>query len=164
MDTGIHQESGLSKSIWSDTDFEEMGWHDATVYGFSMRKTDEILPDLLLDLDHIVRWVHPTPPETYFSFWISPATLVFDSVWDLEGDLDFKGMAPDLVIDAVHRLPPEDGQQGYPQWHIEGHSFDLKFRASGYRQYFRQPPRLASRQVLPWAERGDCSFAETGFH
>ncbi|MFI6407525.1 hypothetical protein [Streptomyces sp. NPDC050548] len=163
MDHGGHQESGLSKSVWSDADFPEMGWHDATVHGLSVQPTDDVLPRLLLDLDYIVRWVHPVPPATHFSFWVAPATLVFDDVWDLEGDLDFKGTAPDLEIDGVHRLVPDDGREDLPLWHIEGHAFDLRFRASGYRQYFRKAPTRASRQALPNAERGGCAFTEVGF-
>lgn len=163
MGNGGHQGSGLSKSAWSDADFEEMGWHDATIHGLSVQATEEILPRLLLDLDYIVRWVHPVPPATHFSFWVSPATLVFEDVWDLEGDLDFKGTIPDLEIDGLHRLVPDDGRQDLPLWHIEGHAFELKFRASGYRQYFRQAPTLISRQALPYSERGGCAFTEVGF-
>ncbi|SDT61525.1 hypothetical protein SAMN05216371_3164 [Streptomyces sp. TLI_053] len=158
-----HQESGLSKSVWSDADFEDMGWHDATVHGLHVQQTDDILPRLLLDLDYIVRWVHPVRPAKTFSFWVAPATLVFEQVWDLEGGLGFKDMHPELEIADVHRLVPDDGKQDWQQWHIEGHLFDLKFRASGFRQYFRHAPRLMPGPVLPIAERGGCCFTEVGF-
>ena len=163
MSEGGHRESGLEKGVWSEADFERMGWHDATVHGLYVRKTDAVLPELLLDLDYIVRWVHPVPPETHFGFWVAPATLVFADVWDFEGDLDFTGLAVDLEVDAVHRAAPADGRDELPLWHIEGHAFDLRFRASGFRQYFRQPPRHTSRYVLGAAERGGCSFGETAF-
>ena len=156
-------ESGLSKSVWSDADFEQMGWHDATIHGLYVQQTDAVLPRLLLDLDYIVRWVHPLSPEKYFNFWVSPATLVFEDVWDLEGDLGFKGLSPDLEIDTVHRLTPDGDRQDLSLWHVEGHAFDLRFRASGYRQYFRRPPRLVSRYRLPPALRGGCSFDEIAF-
>lgn len=159
MSGGEHQESGLSKSVWSDADFEEMGWHDATIHGVYLQQTDAVLPRLLLDLDYIVRWVHPLPPEEYFSFWLSPATLAFEDVWDLEGDL----AGADLQIDTLHRLAPDDGREDLPLWHIEGHAFDLKFRASSYRQYFRRPPRLNSRLMLSPTARGGCSFDEVAF-
>ncbi|MFB8200549.1 hypothetical protein [Kitasatospora purpeofusca] len=63
----------------------------------------------------------------------------------------------------MHRLVPDDGKQDWSQWHIEGHAFDLKFRASGFRQYFRQAPRLTPGPVLSAAERGGCCFTEVGF-
>lgn len=163
MDDSGHLESGLSKSVWTDVDFSEMGWHDATIHGLCVQPTDGVLPRLLLDIDYIVRWVHPVPPATYFSFWMAPATLVFEDVWDLEGDLDFKGTTLDLEIDGLHRLVPDDGREAHPLWHIEGHAFDLKFRATSYRQYFRKAPALASRQVLSHAQRGGYTFAEVGF-
>ncbi len=51
MNSGSHQESGLSKNLWSDADYEEMGRHDATVHGLYLQRTDDILPRLLVDLD-----------------------------------------------------------------------------------------------------------------
>ncbi|WP_329333955.1 hypothetical protein OG866_11500 [Streptomyces sp. NBC_00663] len=161
-----HAESGLEKGVWSDADFERMGWHDVTIHALSVERTDAVLPRLLFDLDYVVRWVHPTPPETYFSFWVAPATLVFEDVWDLEGDLDFSGQSLDMEIDALHRLPPKDDRpvgSEVPLWHIEGHAFDLRFRATGFRQFIRQPPRLGRRRVLGYAERGGASFAEMPF-
>jgi hypothetical protein len=165
-DMDVNAESGLTKAVWSDADFERMGWHDVTVHGMYVQRTDDVLPRLLFDLDYVTRWVHPVPPETHFSFWIAPSTLVFDDVWDLEGDLDFKGLGVDLELDALHRLTPDDDRPGWsdaPLWHLEGHAFDLRFRAPGFRQYIRQPPRLSPRLVLGHAERGGCSFAETAF-
>lgn len=166
MGNGSDAESGLSKSVWSDADFEEMGWHDTTIHALSVQQTDDVLPRLVLDLDYLVRWVHPVRPATHFSFWVSPATLVFDDVFDLEGDLDFTGLTVDLEIDGVHRLDPDDARPNFshmPLWHIEGNAFELKFRASGFRQYLRQAPKLVSRQTLPLAERGGCAFTELGF-
>jgi hypothetical protein len=164
MSAGTHAESGLTKSVWSDADFDVMGWHDATVHGLCVQPaaSDDALPRLLLDLDYIVRWVHPVAPETHFSFWIAPSTLAFDDVWDVEGDLDFKGTALSLDIDHLRRSTPENPRGG-PRWHLEGHSFDLTFRAAGFHQYMRRPPRFSPRLVLTSAGRGGLSFTETGF-
>ncbi|MED7951119.1 hypothetical protein PUR61_08240 [Streptomyces sp. BE20] len=163
MSSGSHRESGLSKSVWSDTDFEEMGWHDATIHGLHVQQTDDVLPRLLFDLDYIVRWVHPVRPAKSFSFWVSPATLVFEEVWELEGELGFKDSSPELEIADVHQLVPDDSRKDLPLWHIEGHAFDLKFRASGFRQYVRHAPRLTPGPVLSSAARGGCCFTEIGF-
>lgn len=164
MGSGGHEESGLAKSVWSDADFAHMGWHDATIRGLCLQPADDRPPRLLFDLDYIVRWVRPAPPEVSFSFWVSPATLAFDEVWDLEGDLDFKGTRPDLEIADLHRLPPADYRPDLPAWRVEGHCFELTFRASGYRQFFRRAPRLVARSALPFADRGGCSFDEVGFN
>ena len=44
----------------------------------------------------------------------------------------------------------------------QGRTFDLKFRASGFRQYVRRAPRLTPAQVLSDAEHGGCCFTEVG--
>ncbi|MGW5355352.1 hypothetical protein ACWERV_33145 [Streptomyces sp. NPDC004031] len=164
MSEDVHSESGLTKSVWSDADFDTMGWHDATVHGLCVQPsaTDGPLPRLLLDIDYIVRWVHPVAPRTHFTFWIAPSTLVFDDVWDVEGDLDLKGMALSLDIDHIRRSAPQDSPGG-PRWHVEGHSFDLTFRSTGFHQYVRRTPRHAQRLTLSPSERGGVSFAETPF-
>ncbi|MCU7820753.1 hypothetical protein [Kitasatospora sp. DSM 101779] len=164
MSTGTHAESGLTKSIWSDADFDDMGWHYVTIHGLCVQPGDsaDSLPRLVLDIDYIIKWVHPVAPEKHFSFWIAPSTLVFEDVWDIEGDLAFKGTALSLDIDQLRRSTPEDDRGG-PQWHIEGHFFELTFRATGFRQYLRQAPRHAPRLALSHGERGGLCFAETAF-
>lgn len=164
MGAGTHPESGLTKSVWSDADFDAMGWHDVTIHGLCVQPgvSDDSLPRLLLDIDYIVRWVRPVAPETHFGFWIAPSTLVFEDVWDFEGDLGFKGMAVSLDIDHLRRSPRQDSRGG-PQWDVEGHFFGFGFRSTGFRQYLRQAPRHSQRLVLTHSERGGLSFAETAF-
>ncbi|MEU8515278.1 hypothetical protein AB0C76_27435 [Kitasatospora sp. NPDC048722] len=148
-----------------------MGWHDVTIHGICVQPStspDNPLPRLLLDIDYIVRWVHPVAPEQHFTFWIAPSTLAFEDVWDFEGDLAFGGMALHLDIDRLHRSAPDDGRGGPvhgsdPGWHIEGHYFDLRFRATGYHQYVRQAPLHSKRLVLTHHDRGGLGFAETAF-
>jgi hypothetical protein len=94
---------------------------------------------------------------------VSPATLVFDDVWDLEADIDCKGSFPELEIAGLHRSMPDDSRHDLPRWYIEGHAFDLKFRASGYHQYIRQAPILIPQQSLSLAERRGFAFTEVGF-
>lgn len=88
MIASAHPPSGLSKAIWTDADFPVMGWHDCRIRAVSITEyEDDTVPPtrLLLDLDYIVRWVDPVPPEKHFTFWIAPATLVFEKAWDITG-------------------------------------------------------------------------------
>ncbi|NUR93975.1 MAG: hypothetical protein HOV67_01815, partial [Kribbellaceae bacterium] len=125
------------KATWTDADFDEMGWHDCRVHALSVGVRDDGFPwqRVLFDLDYITRWV---PPEDgTFTFWIAPATLVFDEAWDVTADL---APANDLLdLDAVHRLAAPDDRPD-PLWHLEGHNFDLRLRAPGYTQYLRAEP------------------------
>ena len=158
-----HSPSGLSKAVWTDADFPVMGWHDCRIRAVSITEyEDDTVPParLLLDLDYIVRWVEPVRPEKHFTFWVTPATLVFERAWDITGQL---GPLHELLeIADVHRLASPDDQPD-PLWHIEGQTFDVRLRAHGYRQYMRMPPQHVSQQVLTLAQRDGISFAERSF-
>ena len=75
------QEYQLEKWIWTESDLEKMGWHDATVYGFRLNKNFEI------DLDYIFQWNQPEVDGFHFTFWVAPCTLVFQSPKELSFEL-----------------------------------------------------------------------------
>lgn len=158
----MHVESGLAKATWTDADFEVMGWHDCRVHAVSVGVRDDAFPwnRVLLDLDYIVKWVDPARGRQHFSFWITPATLVFDEAWDISGQLD--PMNDLLEIADLHRLDPPDDNPD-PLWHIEGQNFDLRLRAPAYTQYLRKPPIHSTAQYVTQRERGGLSFAELSF-
>jgi hypothetical protein len=158
-----HDPSGLSKATWTDADFPAMGWHDCRVHAVSIGEyEDDTLPParLLLDLDYIVRWVEPERSKRPFTFWIAPATLVFELAWNVTGQLG--PLHEVMEIADVHRLDPPDSNLE-PLWHIEGQNFELRVRAPGYTQYLRMPPQHVPRQILTSAERGGISFAQQSF-
>ena len=70
--------------VWTDEDFDVMGWHDATVHALAFESTT-----LLLDLDYTLGDDCEADSEEQRSkmpsFWMSPATLVFAAVDDIEG-------------------------------------------------------------------------------
>jgi len=158
-----HGPSGLSKATWTDADFATMGWHDCRIHAISIGEyDDETLPParMLLDLDYIVRWVDPARHAERFTFWIAPATLVFDGAWDISGQLGPLHEA--MEIAEVHRLDAADSSPE-PVWHVEGQNFDLRLRAASYTQYLRLAPQHVPRQILTSAERSGISFAERSF-
>ncbi|MGX6608169.1 hypothetical protein ACWKSP_39515 [Micromonosporaceae bacterium Da 78-11] len=158
-----HGPSGLSQATWTDADFETMGWHDCRIHAVSIGEyDDQTLPParLLLDLDYIVRWVQPARGERHFTFWIAPATLVFEGAWNISGQLGPLHEA--MEIADIHRIDPADSRSE-PKWHIEGQDFDLHLRAAGYTQYLRLPPQHVPRQKLTSAERSGISFSEHSF-
>ena len=140
-----------------------MGWHDCRVHAVSITDClDDALPPqrLLVDLDYIVRWVQPESRRGHFTFWVAPATLVFDGAWAIDGTLG--PLDYGLEIAEVHRLNPPD-HHGDPLWRIEGHNFELRLRAAGFTQYIRLPPQHLSRQDLSLVERNGVGFAERSF-
>jgi hypothetical protein len=150
----------LSKPVWTDADFEQMGWHDATVHAIAFQSDDEDQAELLIDLDYIVAWVDPVPPDPYFTFMVSPATLVFENVWSMEGDIEAERTR--VQIEAIERHNPErDAQRkaGLHRWLITGEDLGLDFFATGFRQHFRARPIATPFQWLTLEKRDGFSFA-----
>ena len=149
----------LEKWVWTEADFEQMGWHDARIHAIAF------LPDsfeLMLDIDYILQWVDPAEDETYFKFWVAPATLVFENVYDLHIDLEpFAG----VEIQDIHKEKPQKPQNAEYigrdmewRWVIEAQEGEISLRAVGYKQYFRSEPIFGEGQSLALDVRGGFSF------
>jgi hypothetical protein len=116
---------------------------------------------LLLDLDYIVQWVGPQPPATTLSFWICPATLVFDLASDLTTDIDVRGWSFQLSLHAIARSAPDE--RGFSDWSLSGDNFTIALNARGFTQYLRRPPIGSDDWFLSAGERGGLSFDQHGY-
>ena len=116
---------------------------------------------LLLDIDYILQWVAPEPPATTLSFWISPATLVFDPAWDLITGIDRTGWGFQPFLDAVRRSDP--AERGNYDWTLEGDGITISLGAPGFTQYLRRPPVHCPRHVLSVEEHGGFGFDRFGY-
>lgn len=151
----------LEKSIWTEQDFDQMGWHDANIYGFIFYPVDDERTDLIFDIDYIFKWVNPIPPEQYFSFWVSPCTLKFEDIFDIKMEIDrYKGMTNMLDIDDLELISVENGIY---EWSIELHDDYISFKSSGFKQFVRQKPIFGRSQVLSLEERKGIGFSEITF-
>ena len=146
----------LTKSLWTEEDFDTMGWHDSLIYAISFGDNFQ----LLFDIDYIFKWV--LTGKTYH-FWVSPCTLVFENVWDLKLDLECSGI--EIEIDDVTRENPQRpknadhiGRDIEMDWFIETQQGTISFKSIGYKQYVRQLPRYLSTQTIERTERGGISF------
>lgn len=45
----------LEKYLWTEEDFNQMGWHDSNIYAIAFGENFEFK----LDIDYIFQWVHP---------------------------------------------------------------------------------------------------------
>jgi hypothetical protein len=135
----------LDKWLWTESDFEIMGWHDSNIYAvaFSPEKFE-----IAFDIDYIFQWVHPRQNETCFSFWVSPATLVFKNVYDVEFHIEsYDG---GLEIDSINREcidTPSIGKDEEWIWNIECQEGQIKFRSTGYKQYIRAKPVCGGQRL-----------------
>jgi hypothetical protein len=147
----------IQKPVWSEADFEQMGWHDvhvhAAAFGF------EIL-EWWLDIDYIFSWVDPSNGQSCYSFWIAPATLVFETVYDLKmeiesrnGELSLQSIARDQAS-ARNALPNRTEWR----WVLEFNEGTVTFRSVGFSQFTRRPPILTQAQRLMIEQRGGISF------
>jgi hypothetical protein len=148
----------LEKWLWTNQDFDLMGWHDATIYAFAL-KPEQF--ELLLDIDYILKWVDPVPPDEHYTFWVAPATLVFEGVQDIRIDLDIRYIQ-DISLQGVEREGPiaslGNNRISEWMWTLKTNEGIIKFRASGYTQYFRSEPIETDLQGLSLDGRGGLSF------
>lgn len=154
------QGHGLTKAVWTDADFDVMGWHDCKLYALALIQDDEddFAGRLFLDLDYIVRWAGGGTPGELYSFWISPATLIFHGVYHLEGSITQSRSFPEAFeIDGLNREPVDD-RLGYDRWTIES-ELAISFRAAGFRQIMRREPLHVPDQHLAMQLRGGISFS-----
>lgn len=149
----------IEKRHWTDADFELMGWHDVVVHALAY---DPAQWELLLDLDYIFKWVEPEADKTHYSFWISPATMVFHNVYDLCISVE---PISDFQLDSIERSDPQQMRAGYEGtaardwlWSIAVFNGEISLRSSGYSLWVRDSPRLSKSQALDLKERGGRSF------
>lgn len=150
----------LQRWIWTAADFEQMGWHDATVHAMAFGPGEW---EFALDLDYILAWVEPAEGERHFRFWVAPATLVFENVSELRIDLEPQGDISLQDLIRGDRQPTRPGFEGAPaewQWTLDCNEGAISLRATGFRQTFRQAPVLLGSQNLELARRGGISFGE----
>lgn len=149
----------LEKWKWTTGDFEQMGWHDCKIHAVAF---DEFNFRLLFDIDYIFRWVGPEE-DGYYRFWISPVTLVFENVYDLDIKL---GSALGTTIETIRRINPNKprnsdfiGKDTEWEWNIEVTNGQVNFKSVGYTQYIRKRPVYNKAQEIDFDERGGYSFS-----
>jgi hypothetical protein len=155
----------LEKPIWTDVDFDIMGWHDSPIYGMEYLSDSLTLSnELIFDLDYILEWINPVPPDRNFSFWIVPATLVFKNIEELSIQMDHKPPNTfDFEVIDIHRLEAFQTADKVPywKWHVELGNGNIYFTATGYEQIIKQAPALTKAQAFP--NRGETNFSRMAF-
>jgi hypothetical protein len=157
----MKQEYQLEKTLWTEADFDIMGWHDCPVHALSFDSEDK----LLLDIDYMFEWVLKKNKRNYM-FWISPCTLVFENVYDLVFETDHMT----IIIDNISRENPRKPKHAQDSntdleydWTIETTVGVILFRSTGFKQYVRQAPVLISMQHVDLQQRGGISFNRISF-
>ena len=132
----------LEKKIWTEDDFEQMGWHDCRIYRIRLAN------DLELDVDYILQWNKPDHEGLPFTFWVAPSTLVFRQVRNIEFELD-TAFDDAVEIEDIERTETENGIL----WTIITQQGNMEFISDGYTQYIRQEPFHQFGQTISYIER-----------
>lgn len=151
----------LEKPVWTEADFEQMGWHDVRIHAVAFRAE---LFEFWLDVDYIFSWVHPHGEETHYRFWVAPATLVFTNVHGLnfsieshDGSLSLQGISRSEPCPA--RNAEYLTKQTESLWVLDCNEGEIAFRSVGFSQFTRHAPVLLLTHQLTLEERGGISFA-----
>ena len=146
----------LEKAIWGEGDFTEMGWHDVTVW--SMLAAPETY-EFVFDLDYIFKWLNPAEGETYFRFWVAPATMVFENVNDVKINIESpQGSIEIFDLKCGDPISTPNGLCTQQTYRFECQEGEVSLQATGFKMYVRRPPVLISRQKLNINDRGGISF------
>ncbi len=151
------------KTIWTESDYEDMNWHDCQIYAFSFdKKYNEFdkTTDLLFDIDYIAQWIK-VPQKPNLSFKVAPCTLVFKGAWDLQMDIYAQlGCFEIASLLKVHK-DTYDGKNYYYEWSIELQEGKICFKSFGFEQIMRQTPIEIEAQSLSMETRKGISFDKT---
>ena len=145
------------KCIWSERDFEVMGWHDARIWSM-VADSDNF--EFLIDIDYIFNWVHPGPGETYFKFWISPVTMVFENVFDVRIDIESQQgciEVAELNLEVIG--PTSNAKFTEYRFKFECQEGVIEIKATGFQMYVRRAPSLLERQSFDLSTREGISFS-----
>lgn len=145
----------LKKWIWSEADFEDMGWHDSTIHAIAF------IPDtyeFALDIDYIFQWVEPVKNEKNYKFWVAPATLVFKNTYDLS--LDLRTSSDLTILNMTRKNPTKPRNAEFLKkeiewlWDIDCQEGNITFQSIGYKMYVKAKPVLQNATSLDARSRG----------
>jgi hypothetical protein len=110
-------------------------------------------------MDYMFQWVNPDPGETYFKCWVCPATMVFENANEVGIEIESRQGFVDIAqLYREAELRPERSGLREHLYRFECQEGVISLRATGYRMYVRQRPRLTQGQHLELEVRGGISF------
>jgi hypothetical protein len=144
----------------TDAEFEQLSWHDSTIWGLEFHPPDpnagDWTCDLVLDIDFIVEWLCGVGGADRFQFRVAPATLRFHTVSDLRIAIEWGNtgvLLHEAVIDRIERQRSPTAPRDRPsyRWRIAlnwPQSGEIAFEAAGFTQALRAEPIVTDRQSL----------------
>jgi hypothetical protein len=143
------------KRFFTEQDFAQMSWRDNPIHAIAFGPGPD---ELSLDIDYIFKCELASSASGHETFWVSPATLVFEDVFDLR--IKHKAEAA-LTLLAIKREEVRRSKlhKKLWRWRMTCVEAEWSFCATGYRQLIRKPPELVGRRRLDPSERGGYNLA-----
>ncbi len=138
----------LSKWVWTEKDYETMGWHDSIVYGIRLKD------NLEFDIDYIFQWNKPEIEGFPFTFWVSPATLIFEKPIEITFELT---QAFDETWFEIENIEMNVANKS-KLWTVVTRQGDISFKCDCFIQIIRRKPNIEFGQSIGYEERGGFSF------
>lgn len=158
----VHTVTGLKleKEVWSDEDFDVMGWHDATVHGLAFNPYEW---SLALDLDYIFKWVTPPRGQERYKFWVAPVTMHFEAVSDIRFDFPWTPFERLEIADLYREKtdPKVDGEKPRFRYRFDCHVGEISLMSHGFQMFVRHAPVLGYGQDYAPKNRGGYCFDRT---
>ena len=93
------------KQILTEKDFDSISWHDSTIRAIAFSSKEY---KLVFDIDYIMEWVDAKLPDGKYKFWIAPATLTFENVFNIKLDMQTDGFLP--ILDINRQNPQQQSE------------------------------------------------------
>lgn len=133
----------MNDVIKTDNDFDQLSWHDSTVYSINFPDLND---NMKFDLDYIIEWIKEE--NRSYKFILAPAILCFENVFNLSIKLTFEDYT-ELSINEIKR----SNKRLLPNGKVYVWDFfmlldrgNIEFSSSGFRQHFTDIPQLSSDQ------------------
>lgn len=151
----------MNKSIWNESDFDNMSWHDNFIHALTFDPDENLF---LLDIDYITEWINPKEKGSHFSFVVAPSTLIFSSVYDLDIDIKLGNVHTFDIQEInreIHQTKYTTDRIFYKYEIVLSHIGKITFVSSGYEMYIRNIFPEIDAQSLTRSARGGVSFDTT---
>ncbi|QWW68956.1 hypothetical protein [Rhizobium sp. WYJ-E13] len=135
----------VEKEIWTNEDFDVMGWHDCRLYSISLPNESF---DLKIDIDYIFKW--EKRGDRFFGFWVSECDLTFHQVFDFKITIEPENTTPTIISDITRKnvRPTPSGELFVWDYEIELDKGVICFSATGFTQKLRSQPVFSESQNL----------------
>ena len=139
----------VDKSIWTDEDFNEMGWHDSRLYSISLPNEKY---KISFDIDYIFRWERDG--DNISGFWVAPCLMEFYNVSEFRvqippkdnGGYNIIGFDISDVTRGEIQSTPNDAK--VRRYKIEGEGGLIEFDAMGFVMTVKDAPVFSQNQSL----------------